>query len=165
MCARDRLRVDGAFATPAFPLVLIFTGVIVLPVTLYLYLVHTAWSWLYLVDPNDVPGLAIVPVLFAHTAAVIGGWYGGARLLRADRQKIALYLIAGGGLLVLIVTLVAWGRLARYGSYDEFQQGRASTLMAVKLGYVLVPLFLGIAGAALFVATELVRDSRRVRAR
>ncbi len=165
VCARDRLRVDGTFATPAFPLVLTFTGMIVLPVTLYLYLAHTAWSWLYLVDPDHVPALAIVPVLVFHTAAVIGGWYAGARLLRTDRHKIALYIIGGGGALVLLMTALLWGRLGRYGSYEEFMAGRASALMAVKLGYVLVPVILGIGGAATFVAMELVRDSRRVRAR
>ncbi len=161
------MRAEGPFASPAFPLVAIFVGVILAPVTLYLYLAHPAWSWMYLVDPSGVPGLAMVSILVAHGGMTLGGWYGGARLVRAGKRKeqIGLYILAGGSLLLLVTIAASWGRVGRYGTYDEFHDGRALALMEVKLGYVLVALLLGIGAAAGFVALELMRDSRRVRVR
>lgn len=143
----------------------IFIGVVATPITLYLYLVHPAWSWMYAIDPGRVPHLAIVPILAAHAGMVVVGWYAGARLLRLKRDRAALYTLAGAALVTLVVVLLAHHRLSSYGSYDEFHQGLALDLWDVKLGYVLVALALGLAAAAGYVALELARDSRRVRTR
>ncbi len=165
LCARDRIRVDGPFSTPAFLLVLAFTGIVLLPTTCYLYLVHSAWSWLYLVDPAKVPGLAVVPILVIHGGMLIGGWYLGARLLRADKPSAVSYLAIGCAVLFVVLVAVFHARVGNYGSYEDFRAGRTFGLLEVKLGYVLLTLFMGIGVAAAFVALELVRDSRRVRAR
>ena len=69
------MRADGLFAAPAFPLVAIFIAIVLTPIALYLYLAHPSWSWMYLVDPADVPGLAIVPLLVLHGGLVVAGWY------------------------------------------------------------------------------------------
>ena len=165
LCARDRLRADGLFAAPAFPLVAIFIAVVLTPIALYLYLAHPAWSWMYLVDPGDVPGLAIVPLLVLHGGFVVGGWYLAGRLLRTRREKQARYgLLAAAGV-ILLATALGWRRIGHYGSYQDFHAGHALDIFDVKLGYVLVGLFLGIGAASGYVALELVRDSRRVRTR
>jgi hypothetical protein len=160
------VRAEGPFAWPAFPLVAIFIGIVLTPVTLYLYLAHPAWSWMYLFDPGDITGLTMASLL-GHAGMVMAGWYGGARLLRADKKKhlIAVYLLIGGALAAMVSIALFWGRIGRYGTYAEFHDGRALELMEVKLGYVLVALALGVATAAGFVGLELMRDSRRVRAR
>lgn len=165
MCARDRLRADGPFAPPASLLLLVFVGLIVVPTTLYLYAAHPAWTWMYMVDPESIPGFAIVPLVVAHSGAILAGWYLGARLIIAQKFKLASYIAGGGVALVLLGTALFWGRLSNYGSYAEYRQGRAIDLMDVKLGYVLVALLLGLVTAASFLAIELVRDSRRVRSR
>ena len=159
------MRADGAFAAPAFPLVAIFIGVVITPITLYLHLAHPAWSWLYMVNPDDVPGLAIVPILVAHGGAVVTGWYVGARLLRAGKGKAALYSLGGGALVALLATAIAWRRIGAYGTYEAYHGGLAHDLWDVKLGYVLVGLVVGTGAAAGYVALELSRDSRRVRTR
>lgn len=166
LCARDRLRAEGPFATPSFPLMATFVGVVLAPVTLYLYLAHPAWSWLYLFDPGGLPGLTVVALL-AHAGAVGAGWFAGARLVRAGKkqEQAARYALAGAALMALIAIMLAWGRLGRYGTYDEFHDGRALALLEVKLGYVLVALAAGAGIAAGTVGLELMRDSRRVRAR
>jgi hypothetical protein len=160
------VRAEGPFAWPAFPLVAIFIGVVLTPVTLYLYLAHPAWSWMYLFDPGDITGLTMASLL-AHAGMVMAGWYGGSRLLRADKKKdlVAVYLLVGGALVAMVAIGLSWGRIGHYGTYVEFHDGRALELMEVKLGYVLVALALGVATAAGFVGLELMRDSRRVRAR
>jgi hypothetical protein len=165
LCARDRVRADGLFAAPAFPLVAIFIAIVLTPIALYLYLAHPAWSWMYLVDPGEVPGLAIVPLLVLHGGAAVAGWYLGARLVRTGREKQARIGLLAGAVVVLAIAAIGWGRIGHYGSYRDFHGGRAMALFDVKLGYVLVGLALGISAAAGYVALELVRDSRRVRTR
>lgn len=165
LCAKDRIRVDGPFATPAFLLLLIYLGVVLLPATLYLYVVHPDWAWLYIVDPVDVPGLAVVPVLVAHGGVLVAGWYGGAWLLRSDRGRAALYTVLGAGALTGLMVLLLRRRIGTYGSYSDFHDGAAANLLDVKLGYVLIALALAMALATVFTALELLRDSRRVRAR
>ena len=157
MCAKDRIRVDGPFATPAFLLLLIYLGVAVLPATLYLYLAHSAWSWMYIVDPDNVPALAVVPMLVVHGGVLVAGWYGGAWLLRNDRRSVVLYTIGGASAVVALLVLILRGRLGRYGE--------TAGLLEVKLGYLLIALALAVGVATTYTALELVRDSRRVRAR
>ena len=159
------MRADGVFASPAFPLVAIFIAVVLTPISLYLYLAHPAWSWMYLVDPDDVPGLAIVPLLVLHGGFVVAGWYLAGRLIRTGREKQARYGLLGAALVLLVATLLGWRRLGHYGSYGDFHGGRAFDIFDVKLGYVLVGLAIGIGAAAGYVALELARDSRRVRTR
>ena len=61
LCARERIRVDGPFAPPAFSLVLMHAAGVVAPVALYFYAVHPAWSWMYMIDPGGVSALALAP--------------------------------------------------------------------------------------------------------
>ena len=159
------MRADGPFAAPAFLLILSFVGVVLLPVGLYLYVAHPDWTWMYLVDPEDVPALALVPILVLHGGAVIGGWYLGAYLIRRDKQRLLLYLLGGGAAILLLAGLILRERLLSYGTLADWERGTALDLMDVKLGYVLIALVLGMGAAAGFVAFELLRDSRRVRAR
>ncbi|MCG8422191.1 MAG: hypothetical protein MJE77_30075 [Proteobacteria bacterium] len=164
-CARDRIHVDGTVPMPAFLLVLMFVGAVQLPMAVYLYWVHPAWSWLYLVDPNRVPDLIVAVVILVQCGVLIAAWYVGAHLVQIGRERLIPYLI--GASTVLLLALVIWfgGRLIRYGTYQDYQGGAASGLLEVKLGYVLIALVLGVGAAAGFVAVELGRNSRLVRAR
>ncbi len=165
LCARDRVRADGLFASPAFLLVLTFVGLVLLPAGLYLYIAHPAWTWMYMVDPADVPSLAVVPMLAIHGGAMVAGYYVGGRLIRGDRQRVLVYILAGGVVVLGLMILLLRERLFSYGTYMDWQRNTALDLMDVKLGYVLIALIPGIAAAAGFVALELFRDSRRVRTR
>ena len=165
LCARDRIRADGRFASPAFLLVMVFTGVVLLPATLYLYLAHSAWTWMYMVDPSAVPALALAPLLAVHVGVLLGGWFLGARLVTSDRPALGAYMAGGGVVVTLVLVGVFWNRVGAAGTYEEFQAGSASGMFSVRLGYVLLCLGLGAGAAAGFVALELTRDSRRVRSR
>lgn len=165
ICGRDRVRADGPFGPPASFLVLMFLGMILAPITLYLYAAHPSWAWMYIVNPETVPGFAILPLVVAHLAAVVLGWYLGARLIVAQKLKVAIYVAGGGALVTLLGVVLSWDRLGRYGSHAEYQQGRALPIMEVKLGYVLVALVMATIVSASFLAIELLRDGRRVRSR
>jgi hypothetical protein len=165
LCARERIRADGPFAFPAFHLLATFAGIVLVPITMYLYLAHPAWSWMYLTDPAGVPGLALLPLVVAHAGLPLAGWYVAARLLRSGRERILVYVVAGTPVVLLVATLLCWGRLGKYGSYAAFHEGRALSLMQVKLGYVMIGVMVGLAAAAGYLALELLRDSRRVRSR
>lgn len=144
---------------------LVFLGLIALPTALYLYLAHPAWSWLYLVDPAQVPGLMIVPVLVAQAGALLGAWLGGAALIRRQRERALLGALAGLAVAPVVLGALLSGRLGAYGSYQVFEAGAAVGLLEVKLGYVLIAILLGQGASAAYVAVELSRDSRRVRLR
>ncbi len=163
--ARDRVRTDGPFALPAFYLVLMHAGGVVAPIALYFYAVHPAWSWLYAVDPATIPGLAILPLVVGHAAFEIGAFYVGALLLRADKRTAVLYGAAALGLLALVLALVWRARLGLDTSYVGYQAGRGRELMEVELGWALLVSLLASAGSIAYVAIELMRDGRRVRAR
>jgi hypothetical protein len=165
VCARDRIRADGAFAAPSFVVVLLFTGLLLLPMTFYFYVWHPAWTWMYLLDPGRLPTLAVVPLVVMHGAVLIGGWYAGARLIRAGKSRAAAYAVAGLTGVVLLATIVTWRRIGWVGTYEEFRDARALPIMEVKLGYVMAAMIIGMAVAIGSVAIELVRDSRRVRSR
>jgi len=165
LLARDRIRADGPFNGPAFLLVLLHAAGVVAPVALYFYSVHPAWSWHYLVDPAKVPGLALFPLVIAHGALVIGGWYGGATLLRNDRGRIGLYILGGLGAVLLVLLLVLSRRLGTSATYADFKAGHGAGLLDVELGYALIVSLMATFGSAGYVAAEIVRDGRRVRAR
>jgi hypothetical protein len=165
LAGRDRIRADGPFAPPAFLLVLIHVGLVTAPVTLYFYAIHADWSWLYAVDPAEVPGLAIVPLVVGHALVIVGGWYLGAWLVRTDRQRILWYALGGSVAVFLIAFALAWGRLSTATSYAGYLAGAHGGLMSVELGWALLVSVAATAAAAAYVVIEMMRDSRRVRAR
>lgn len=165
LIARDRIRADGTFASPAFPLVALHAAMIVAPIALYFYAVHPAWSWMYWLDPAKLTGLAVLPLMVGHAALVIGGWYLAAVLIRRGYQG-ALYYVGGALALALLVMLIAgMGRLGTAADFPTWQAGRGSSVFAVQLGWAFLVSLLALFGTAIYVAIELGRDGRRVRSR
>ena len=159
--AATRVKVDGPWAQPAILFVLLFIGIVRVPVTLYMYLAHPDWSWFYMVDADRVPGLALVPLVFADAALIVGGYYLGTRLVRAGKENVLHGLLAGLGVLGLLIVLVAWQRAFSYGSYEQFHSGHSLGLLEVKLGFVVIVVAVGFVTAAALVAFELWKDARR----
>jgi hypothetical protein len=164
LCARDRIKADGPFATPAFQLVALHATAVVAPIALYFYAVHPAWAWMYWVDPAKLAGVFVLPLMVGHAALVIGAWYVSSLLIRKGLTGALLY-VAGGLALVLVVLVVAGlHRLAVAADYAGFATGGVS-LFSVRLGWAFVVSLLAMFGSAIYVAIELGRDGRRVRAR
>jgi hypothetical protein len=166
LIARDRLKADGPFASPAFPLVVLHAGAVVAPVALYFYAVHPAWSWMYFFDPEKISGVAVLPLMVGHAGLVIGAWYLAALLIRKGLQG-ALFYVAGALALTLLILIVAGihrlGTAADYLGYEDGKHG--VPLFSVRLGWAFVVSLLALFGSAVYVAIELGRDSRRVQSR
>jgi hypothetical protein len=165
LIARDRIRADGAFARPAFPLVSLHAAAIVAPIALYFYAVHPAWSWMYWFNPRRLAGIAVLPLMVGHAGLVIGGWYGAGMLLRRGQQRPLLYAAAGVALLVLVLVVSGVQRLSTATDYLGWQASQGTSLFAVQLGWAFVVSLLAMFGSAIYIAIELGRDSRRVRSR
>jgi hypothetical protein len=161
-CARPRLKEGGPWSQPSVMLMGSFVAIVLVPATTYLYLAHTAWTWLYVVNPEHVPKLAVVPFIAAAGGAVVGGWYGCVRLIRSGRQRIALGILGGGGAFLILFFLLVRHRLGSYGTYAEYHARRALPLGQVKLGYVLIALVVGVVSSGVLVGWELYKDGRRV---
>ncbi len=163
--ARDRIKADGPFATPAFPLVALHAAAIVAPIALYFYAVHPAWAWMYWFDPKKLAGVAVLPLMVGHAGLVIGAWYVSGLLIRKGLNG-ALGYAAGAIALALIVLIVGGvNRLGTAADYFGYSSHQGASLFDVQLGWAYVVSLLALFGSAIYVAIELGRDGRRVRAR
>jgi hypothetical protein len=165
LVARDRVRADGPFASPAFALVALHAAAVVMPVALYFYAVHPAWAWMYWVDPDKLAKVAILPLIVGHAALVVGGWYGASILIRKGYQGALLYAAGAIALILLVLFVAGIHRLDTAAEYQAFKDGQGVSLFNVQLGWAFVVSLLALFGSAIYVAIELGRDGRRVRAR
>jgi hypothetical protein len=165
LVARDRVRADGPFASPAFALVTLHAAAVVAPVALYFYAVHPAWAWMYWLDPSRLAKVAILPLMVGHAALVIGGWYGASILIRKGYQGALLYAAGAVALVLLVLFVAGIHRLSTAAEYQAFQEGQGVSLFAVQLGWAFLVSLLALFGSAIYVSIELGRDGRRVRAR
>jgi hypothetical protein len=165
LVARDRVRADGPFASPAFSLVALHAAGVVVPVALYFYAVHPAWAWMYWVDPDKLTKIFLLPLIVGHAALVVGGWYGASFLIRKGYQGALLYGAGAIALILLILIVAGIHRLGTAAEYQAFQDGQGVSLFNVQLGWAFVVSLLALFGSAIYVAIELGRDGRRVRAR
>jgi len=165
LVARDRIRAEGPFAAPAFPLVALHAATVVAPIALYFYAVHPAWSLMYWVNPAKISVLAILPLLVGHAALVLGGWYVAAILLRRGFQSAVIY--TGGAVLLTLLVLVVSSirRISTAADYLGWQSNRGISVFSVQLGWAFLVSLLALSGSAVYIAIELGRDGRRVRSR
>lgn len=165
LIARDRIKADGPFATPAFQLVALHAAAVVAPVALYFYAVHPAWAWMYWVDPEVIGAASVIPCVAGHAALVIGGWYIAALFIRRGFAGALLY--AGGFLSLVLVVLVVAGlkRLGTAADYLGWQAKAGISVFSVKLGWAFIVSLLALFGSAIYISIELGRDGRRVRSR
>jgi hypothetical protein len=165
LIARDRIRADGPFSAPAFHLVLLHAAVIVAPVALYFYSVHPAWSWMYWLNPENLSGIFVIPLMVGHAALVIGGWYVASLLIRRGYQGALLYGAGAIALTLLVLVVGGINRLDTASDYVGWQTHKGISLFKVQLGWAFVVSLLALFGSAIYIAIELGRDGRRVRAR
>jgi hypothetical protein len=165
LIARDRVKADGPFASPAFQLVALHAAAVVAPIALYFYAVHPAWAWMYWFDPDKAGGVAVIPLVVGHAALVIGGWYVASLLIRKGLAGALLY--AGGVFVLLLFVMVVVGidRLFTAADYLGWKLKTGVSVFSVKLGWAFIVSLLALFASAIYIAIELGRDGRRVRSR
>jgi hypothetical protein len=165
LIARDRVRADGPFSSPAFPLVVMHAAAVVAPIALYFYAVHPAWAWMYWVDPAKLATIFVLPLMVGHAALVVGGWYVSSLLIRKGLQGALIYGAGAIALFLLVLVVVSINRLATASDYLGYDAKKGVSLFQVQLGWAFVVSLLALFGSAIYIAIELGRDGRRVRAR
>lgn len=165
LIARDRIKTDGPFASPAFALVALHAGAVVAPIALYFYAVHPAWAWMYMVDPKKGSGIAVLPLMVGHFVLVVGAWYVASFLIRKNLHGALLYVGGGIALIALLLIVAGISRLGTAADYPGYAAHSGVSVFAVRLGWALVVSMLAIFGSGVYVAVELGRDGRRVRSR
>ena len=165
LVARDRIKADGPFAPPAFHLVVLHAAAVVAPVALYFYAVHPAWAWMYWLDPRKLAGVVVLPLMVGHAGLVIGAWYLAAVLVRKGLQGALAYVAGALALLLLVLIVTCMNRIATAADYQGYATHHGVSLFKVQLGWAFMVSLLALFGSAIYVAIELGRDGRRVRAR
>ncbi len=165
LIARDRIKADGPFASPAFPLVVLHAAAVVAPIALYFYAVHPAWAWMYWLDPQKLGRVAVLPLMVGHAGLVIGAWYAASILIRKGLAGALLYVAGAVALTLLVLIVGGINRLSTAADYPGYAAHQGVSLFAVQLGWAFMVSLLALFGSAVYVAIELGRDSRRVQAR
>jgi hypothetical protein len=145
--------------------VLLHAGAVVAPIALYFYAVHPAWAWMYWVNPEKLAGVAVLPLMVGHAALVVGGWYVASLLIRGGLGGALVYVSGALGLVLIILLVVGLHRLGTAADYLGWQQQKGTSLFDVQLGWAFLVSLLALFGSAIYIAIELGRDGRRVRAR
>ena len=159
------MKADGPFASPAFQLVILHAAAVVAPVALYFYAVHPAWAWMYWVDPAKLASVFVLPLMVGHAGLVVGAWYVSAILIRKGVTGALVYVAGALALTLLVLVVGGMARLSRATDYIGYPRGDGVSLFSVRLGWAFVVSMLALFGSAVYVAIELGRDGRRVRAR
>lgn len=137
----------------------------VAPVALYFYAVHPAWAWMYWVDPSRLAAVFVLPLMVGHAGLVLGGWYLSSLLVRRGLPGALLYVAGAIALLALGLVAANISRLMTAADFPGYRQKTGVSLFNVQLGWAFVVSLLAMFGSAVYVAIELGRDGRRVRAR
>ena len=162
-CARVQFAQGGSPWGRELAAVLSFEGIIVWPTALYFYLVHPAWSWMYLIDPARLPWGIVVLVLLAYVATLLGGYLGGWALVRVRKEKILFAALAVVGVGLVVFLIMARGRISHTGTFDDFHAGHALALGEGKLGWALAASSTGVAIAVVLVGFTLWEQGKRSR--
>jgi hypothetical protein len=162
-CARVQFANGGSPWGRELAAVLSFEAIIVWPVALYFYLVHPAWSWMYLIEPARLPWGVSVLVLLAYVATLLAGYLAGWALLRAHKDKIVFAGLAAMALGLIVFLIVCRGRISHAGTYEEFHSGHALALGEGKLGWALAATATGVAIAVVLVGFTLWEQGKRSR--
>jgi hypothetical protein len=120
---------------------------------------------MYWLDPKKLAGVAVLPLMVGHAGLVIGAWYVAAVLIRKNLQGALFYVAGGLGLTLLVLVVAGLNRLGTAADYAGYHSHHGVSLFAVQLGWAFVVSLLALFGSAIYVAIELGRDGRRVRAR
>jgi len=89
----------------------------------------------------------------------------GSALAGVRRARPSLLIGGAIALVLLVLVVVGSERLSTATDYTGWQLKQGNTLFDVQLGWAFVVSLMALFGSAIYIAIELGRDGRRVRAR
>lgn len=129
-------------------LALIFTTVLSIPITTYLFLFYPHWSLLYLFDPQLYPmmthfiqSLSSVVALL-HVAIVLCGFYWARYGIMQHNMLIAYQPIIFSLCALCLLTWLFASRLLFIDTFDNFWQGSATPLIQSTAGWLGMSLYI-----------------------
>jgi hypothetical protein len=162
-CARVQFANGGSPWGRELAAVLSFEAIIVWPVALYFFLVHPAWSWMYLIDPARLPWGVSALVLLGYAATLLAGYLAGWALVRAHKEKLLYAALAALGLGLILFLIICRARISNTGTFEEYHSGQALSLGEGKLGWALAATATGVAIAIVLVGFTLWEQGKRSR--
>lgn len=99
---------------------LLFGGVVVLPVVGYFLHFYGDWSYLYLLPWSRVPSAVDLIIACAVALLPAAGAQLGVVLLRRDRRIVVVRAVAGLALAGVLLSLIAWRRVAHLGTHAQY---------------------------------------------
>ena len=112
---------------PYFGAALVFECFFYLPLGLWLYYFHTAWSWMYFFDPASLKPvtLAVLGVIAVscYLLSLVFGFQLAQFLIRRKKQKAALAVTGFALLLLGLFCLFTLKRLLYVGDYHAWKMG------------------------------------------
>ncbi len=137
---------------------LVLTASALVPAGLTLYVLYPDWSWMYFVNPAQVPlFVGLLLVLLGLFGASAMGFFVTHRLMRR-RPRLLPWTLGGASLLFLVLLVTGRHRLAAVAHYDAFHYGGASlSLTQSPLLLTLLVVVPAVLGMCVFTCLMVVR--------
>ena len=88
----------------------------------YAYITNPAWMWGYALDPATIHPWVVVWIFVIYYLCFFAGF-------SMVPKKGGWWLLAGVGVLNLVLLALVWPRYSKVGTYEEFHNGTAANLM------------------------------------
>lgn len=111
LSAAPLLEKEESMINTYFIRALIFQVVIFFPIGLFLAWKWTAWSWMYIVDPQVHSKLWTLLAVFSYIPAMIAGFHVAYLCIRAGKKVQAYWYLAAGIVVMTLITFCMFGRL------------------------------------------------------
>jgi hypothetical protein len=153
VCSNEVKNAEKPVLNRYFTGTLLFQTLFYIPIGIYLYYFHTAWSWMYFLNPSQhspasMKLLGLIAIL-CYMLALIIGFQWGQFLVRRDKGRLALRILVIALVVLGIFSLLTLHRLFYIGDYSSWQNDLAVFLMKHRVGYINI-VMAAAGGAALY---------------
>jgi hypothetical protein len=107
----------------------IFAALVTVPMGLYFLVRWPDWSWMYFNRKHPNSKLLGALGLAGYIGASELGYRNAVRLIRSNRKWAALLSAAASVLLTVMIGILGLGRLSRIGTCEQFEQGKARSIL------------------------------------
>lgn len=141
--------------------VVLFVGLVLLPVAAYLFLQYPAWYMLYLVLPEQLTTWFMLAIFAASLFVAVGGFFLGYTLCRRRLDKVVVALLAVCTLGLVALFFLAGNRLGRLS--ETLNLDNAPPVLSTRLGAVFAFALPEVLGGWIFLLVFFDVEGRKMR--